>query len=300
MPTTSPTRSREDQADQARALQESIAAQVEALRASDQWHRYLDFVASFHSYSLNNLLLILGQCPDASHVAGYRAWQAKGRQVRKGERALRIFGRSTKTIIEPDGATGDDKARTIVRYPMLSVFDISQTDPIEGAPDVSTVAHPLTGDDHTNVLAAVTTVLHRLGWTVSRQRIGSRANGYATTDGTRRVVLDTDLSPAQAAKTSLHEAAHVVLDHTDQPEEYPAHRGVMETEAESVAYVLAGLLGLDSGPYSIGYIAGWSHGDIDVIKSTAANVLRAVHELATALTGLADPSLSAAGPFNET
>lgn len=290
MSTTSPTRSHEAHRDQAHALQESIAAQVHALRSSEQWRRYLDFVASFHSYSLNNLLLILGQCPDASRVAGYRAWQAKGRQVRRGERALRIFGRSTKTLTETDDASGEDKARTIVRYPLLSVFDISQTDLIEGACDASTVAHPLTGDDHSGILTAVTTALLGLGWTLSRERIGSSANGYATSDGTRRVVIDADLSPAQAAKTSLHEAAHVVLGHTDQPEEYQTHRGLMETEAESVAYVLAGLLGLDAGPFSIGYIAGWSHGDIDVIKSTAVNVLRAVHELAPALTGLTEQS----------
>jgi hypothetical protein len=70
----------------------------------------------------------------------------------------------------------------------------------------------------------------------------------------------------------------------------------METEAESVAYVLAGLLGLlglDASPYSVGYIAGWSRGDIEVIKSTAGNVLHAVHALAPALTGTDAPSQDA-------
>jgi hypothetical protein len=36
--------------------------------------------------------------------------------------------------------------------------------------------------------------------------------------------------------------------------EYQAHRGVCETEAESVAYVLANLLGLDVDASSISYI----------------------------------------------
>ena len=97
--------------------------------SSEQWRRYLDFVASFHSYSLNNLLLILGQCQDASRVAGYRAWQAKGRQVRKGERALRIFGRSTKTLTETDDASGEDKTpnhrqipATVRLRPVISSF----------------------------------------------------------------------------------------------------------------------------------------------------------------------------------
>ena len=68
----------------AEALHAQLAEQVEAPASSDAWQRFLTFATSFHTYSLNNVLLILAQCPDASHVAGFRQWQAKGRQVRKG------------------------------------------------------------------------------------------------------------------------------------------------------------------------------------------------------------------------
>ena len=61
------------------------------------------------------------------------------------------------------------------------------------------------------------------------------------------------------------------------------HRGRMEVEAESVAYVLSGLLGLDTSAYSVGYIAGWSDGDTDTITETATAVLATVHDLAEAL-----------------
>ena len=79
-------------------LQDSIAEQVDQLRHSEQWARFLKFAQSFHCYSLRNLLLILDQCPTATRVAGFRQWQAKGRQVRKGERAIRIFGYAQKKI----------------------------------------------------------------------------------------------------------------------------------------------------------------------------------------------------------
>ena len=115
---------------EAKALHDQLATQVEALAASGEWQRFLDYAASFHSYSLNNLLLIIAQCPHASQVAGFRAWQEKGRQVRKGEKALRIFGYSTKTIREEDADTGEQVERRIPRFPVLSVFDISQTDAI--------------------------------------------------------------------------------------------------------------------------------------------------------------------------
>lgn len=98
-----------------------------------------------------------------------------------------------------------------------------------------------------------------------------------------------------AAKTALHEVAHVTLGHTEQDyREYVAHRGLFETETESVAYVLAGLLGLDTADYSIGYIAGWADADVELIRSTATKVMAAVHTLAPALLGEPAAEASAA------
>lgn len=53
---------------------------------------------------------------------------------------------------------------------------------------------------------------------------------------------------------------------------------------ESVAYVVAGLAGFDTSAYSVGYIAGWSDGDTELIKNTAGRVLRAAHHIAAILT----------------
>ena len=69
------------------------------------------------------------------------------------------------------------------------------------------------------------------------------------------------------------------------PPSTTGHRGQCEVEAESVAHVVAGILGLDTSAYSVGYVAGWSNCDAETIKATAANVLRAAHALADALTG---------------
>ncbi|QOT24000.1 ArdC-like ssDNA-binding domain-containing protein [Paenarthrobacter sp. YJN-D] len=240
---------------------------------------------------INNLLLILAQKPEATHVAGYRTWQKLGRQVRKGERGIRIFGgRDVRETVE-DEQTGEEKEQRRVRFFPVSVFDMAQTDPIDPeADDPSTLAHRLRGDDPLGILAAVTDYLTGQGWTVEREAIPGETNGYTTTDGTRRVVVDADLSPAQAAKTALHEAAHVILHAEQDAAEYVQHRGVTETEAESVAYVVAGILGLDTSAYSIGYVAGWSNGEPETIKATAANVLRAAHTLADAITEPAEES----------
>ena len=82
------------------------------------------------------------------------------------------------------------------------------------------------------------------------------------------------------------------------PAEYVQHRGIKETEAESVAYVVAGILGLDTSAYSIGYVAGWSQCEAETIKATAARVLAAAHTLADALAHTPDPEaqLATAAP----
>ncbi|WP_454778720.1 ArdC family protein [Georgenia muralis] len=196
-------RTPEERKAQAEALHASIAAQVQALRGSDQWRQFLDFAQSFHAY-INNVLLILAQMPTASAVAGFRQWQAKGRQVRKGEKALKIFGYSTKKTTEEDPETGEEVERSHVRFPVLSVFDISQTDPVDGEEPCTTVAHRLTGTDDLGIAAAVTHHLTNQGWTVTRENLDGHTNGYTSNDG-RRVVVETDLAPAQAAKTLIHD-----------------------------------------------------------------------------------------------
>ncbi len=288
----------EERRERAAALQASIAEQVATLRESDQWRAFCDLTRDLHHYSLNNLMLIWSQRPDARAVAGFRQWQARGRQVRKGEKAIRIFGYATKKITDDDGdgdqgenldprltevdATGQ---RVRVYFPILSVFDVSQTDPVDPAgPDSAHLAQRLTGADPLDILGAVTDHLTAAGWTVTREQIPGETNGYTTLDGTRRVVIDADLQPAQAAKTALHEAAHAYLHAELAPGQHAEHRGTRETEAESVAYIVAGLLGLDTSSYTIGYVAGWSGADVDLIRSTAANVLRAAHHIAEAIT----------------
>ena len=277
------TKTAEERRAEAEELHATIAEQVEALRESETWARFLTFAQSFHRYSLGNLLLIFAQRPEATHVAGYRTWQKLNRQVRKGERGIRIFGgRDVRTTVENE--KGEEEEQRRVRFFPVSVFDMAQTDLIdEEAGDPSTIVRALDADDEAGIYDAVADYLTGKSWTVTREHIAGATQGFTDPDG-RRVVIEANLSPADAAATILHEAAHVILHADEDHAEYVEHRGIKETEAESVAYVVAGMLGLDTSAASVGYVAGWSKCDADTIKATAANVLRAAHTLAAALT----------------
>jgi len=275
-------RTLEERRAQAEELHSRLADQVASLADSEQWQRFLNFTASFHSYSLNNLLLIWAQRPDATRVAGFRQWEKLGRHVRKGEKSLKIFGYATRKATDVDEATGEETTKSRAYFPILSVFDISQTDLDEGRTDDGEILQLLTGADDAGIFSRTADYMRSLGWIVDLGDTGDR-NGYTTIDGSRRILVGAHLEPAQQAKTMLHEAAHALL-HADEPAaEYVEHRGVKETEAESVAYVMAAMLGLDTAAYSVGYVAGWAAADVALIRSTASNVLRSVETLSAAL-----------------
>lgn len=280
---------------EANALHATITVQVKKLRESDAWTAFCRMASALHRYSFNNLMLIVAANPTATRVAGYRTWQSLGRQVRKGEHGIRIFGGRETVTTEIDEETGEETERHGRRFFPVSVFDISQTDSIDpAAADADELVHHLTGGDPAGILGAVTDYLTDAGWAVTRAHLDGDTNGYTATDGTRRVVIAEDLADAQAAKTAIHETAHTLLHADESHAEYISHRGIKETEAESVAYITAGILGLDTSAYSIGYIAGWADADTDLIAQTATRVLATVRTITNAITTDRDEQNAAA------
>ena len=112
---------------------------------SDSYKNYLSTMSKFHNYSFNNTLLIAMQKPEASLVAGYKAWQKNfERHVNKGEKAIRILAPAPykikeerdkidpvtqKIMLDRDGNPQKEEVEiTIPAFCAVSVFDVSQTD----------------------------------------------------------------------------------------------------------------------------------------------------------------------------
>ena len=60
-------------------------------------------------------------------------------------------------------------------------------------------------------------------------------------------------------------------------------RDRIEVEAESVAYVVCDLLGVDAGSYSIPYVANWAGADVELVEATAQKVLTTARQIVTGL-----------------
>jgi antirestriction protein ArdC len=280
------------QAEHVAALQKQIAHEIEALVDAGAWQKMLAVASHFHDYSFGNQVLIAMQRPDATRVAGYRAWQKLGRQVRKGEQGIAILAPVTlspktnedqqrpRSPEESAPTTGDaqaakpseDKPRIIQRFKVAHVFDISQTegDPLPGVPE------RLIGDADQAVWDDLARLVEVKGYQLIRTDQGP--DGY-TSPTTHTVGVRADVDQAHAVMVLMHELAHIACGHAEEGFDYVAHRGTAEVEAQSVAFVVAAAKGLDTTAFTTDYVIGWAHGDMNLIRATAQKVTGVAHEV---------------------
>jgi antirestriction protein ArdC len=264
-------------------LHRQLLEEVGRLRSSEEWLRAMVAAARFHDYSLGNWLLLWCQAEQRgatlTRPAGYRTWQAMGRQVRRGERGYRILAPITRRITRDEDETQETE-RIVVGFRVVSAFDISQTDG-EPLPDVG--PRLLTGDGDARLLDAAIGMIEDQGFGFSLGRL--RGPNGQTRPGVRQVVLEETLEGAQLTKTTVHELAHVLL-HADTVG--LECRGRVEVEAEAVAYVVCAASGLDTSGYSVAYVAGWAQGTADpdrTLLATGESIVAAARRILAVLEG---------------
>lgn len=276
------------------ALHETITHAVGEITTGEDWARMLQTSAKFHRYSFNNQLLIAQQTQGlATLPASFTTWKQLGRFVKKGEKGIKILAPVTKTFYY-DKRTGNEitaaeakkrppstvtKATKLVNVKIAHVFDISQTD---GEP-VQTVPRPqlLDGQAPEGLIDSLTSIIANAGFRleyVPPQALRG-ANGVTRFDD-KLVQIRNDVTDAQTAKTLIHETAHMKMHGAIADRSTVAfHRGKAEIEAESTAFLVASAHGLDTSEYTFPYVAGWSGGDLELVKSTAENVVKHSQEI---------------------
>lgn len=246
---------------------DTLISQLESGK-SDQLLTYLSTMSRFHSYSFGNIMLIMGQRPDATRVAGFRTWKSLGRSVMKGQKGIVIIA----PMIFKNDKPGDDEEK-IVRYRAVHVFDVSQTE-----------GHPLPepdriggdpGDALTRLEQAITSSGIKLQTVDSLGGADGQSHG-----GTIKIIHD--LSQAERFSVLAHEWAHELLHKVDK-EDRPA-KVVRETEAESVAFVVSHAFGLETGTASSDYIQLYDGNkdiltaSLDRIQKTACTIIDAIND----------------------
>jgi antirestriction protein ArdC len=293
------------------ALQEHLATAVEALVTGEDWLEAMAFAAKFRKHSFLNTLLIHAQHghaystgavsePRPSYVAGFRQWEALGRQVQKGQHGYMIQAPvmvryATSNPTDPAtwrrlGHREQPKPGEQVRSRMVGVkpayvWDVCQT----SGDTVPTLARArlLEGEAPAGLWDGLAGLIEAEGYTLNLVDDASAIGGAnGRTDYTAKTVsVRTDMDAAARVKTLAHELAHVKM-HTPDEETTDSHRGVQEVEAESVAMMVGAAYDLTTDGYTVPYVSSWA---TTVPDKTPAEVIRATGEkVRTVALGILD------------
>ena len=210
-------------------LTDKLEQGLQDLFNSDSYRNYLSTMSKFHNYSFNNTLLIAMQKPDATLVAGYKAWQKNfERHVNKGEKAIRILAPTPykikeerdkidpvtqELLLDKDGNPQKEEVEiTIPAFRAVSVFDVAQTD---GKPIPELAAKELLSDvegyqDMIRAVEAISPV------PIELEEIAGDSKGYYDREAKRIAELQgqTQSETLEAIYTKFN---------IDHPSDYKAH-----------------------------------------------------------------------------
>lgn len=278
-------RKNEDKEQWKQELLQKAETQLEEMSDSESFKKYLNTLAKFPNYSVNNVLLIQAQNSQATLVSGYKDWQKKfNRHVNKGAKALYITAPIIKPLNEEEKKkynTTEDKA--IVAYRYVPVFDIANT---TGEPVLT--AHDFITNEYTTEQTEIfcTSKLNKVaehiekeyGISISFKPLDKDIGGYYRPKD-HTIALNSLNSKTEQLKTLFHEFAHSQLHNTKALKELdePLTRAHKEAQAESVAYLSMQTMGIDTSGYSVGYISTWAQ-DKDLMKQSLQEIKKVFNQ----------------------
>jgi len=277
--TTNPTTAHLAKIDQ---WMQRLADETDQAAHGAELTRYLTTLSRFYTYSAHNCALIAMQRPDATRVAGYRAWQALGRHVVKGAKGIAIL---CPAPIKGKTDAGDD-AVIALRFRTGYVFDLGDTD---GEDLPALTIHAVEGDRYDALLRQLVAVAERGGLSVAfKDRLVWDANGVSYGDG--RIELKEGNPAGNLCKTLVHEIAHERMHRAEERRTFTTQQ--VECQAEATAYCVCAALAIPT-PNTPTYLALYK-----VSRATLATNLDAIRAGVAAIMGeiapLIEPASAAA------
>jgi antirestriction protein ArdC len=242
---------------------------------------YLGAMARFHSYSFGNIMLIARQKPDATKVAGFRAWNSLGRFVKRGEKGIFILAPMIGKKRKEEETTADDDRKSngeprLYGFRAVYVFDVLQTEG-KDLPQLDEV----TGNPAEELPRLIEFVQAQgIKLEYAEKIAPARGLSYGGL-----IQLLPNMTPAEEFSTLVHELAHEMIHKTERRS--LISKTVKETEAESVAFVVGKAIGLETGSASADYIQLY-RGDAKLLQES----LEVVQRTATVILGAITPEVA--------
>src|SRR3954452_5590922 len=184
------------------------------LLTSEGWQRWIRVRATngLARYSLRNQWILASECErrgiTPTYVAGFRAFLALNRCVRKGETAIRILAPVT---VKQRDAAGEETGEKRVFFRSVAVFDVSMTEPLPETEPVPLAppTQPIDGDSHADLLAPLRALADELGYAVEIRELSDEGPG-GWCDAKRREIVVASGPANREVRTLVHELAHAL------------------------------------------------------------------------------------------
>lgn len=252
---------------------ERLEKATRELLTSEGWRRWIEVRAQngLSRYSLGNQLLIAQEAGRRGiaprYVAGFRWWADHDYMVRRGEKAIWILAPIRRRV---EGADSGEDRIAVVGFRAVPVFERSQVDAGPAAvPLEPPAASPIDGESHIAHLATVEGLLAGIGCSVRYEAIERQGVEGFYRPKTGEVVVDSQRSGNARLRTLLHEAGHAVLDRELLGDDDRLAYATEEVVVETIGYLAASAIGLDTEGESVRYVASWSRGDAAEITRLA-------------------------------
>ena len=241
---------------------------------SDSLKRYMKLMATFHSYSYFNTLLIMQQMPEATRVAGFTKWKSYNCHVKKGESGILVLAPRTSKYIEEEGKkvylhsgiefTGNQEdIQTHLSFFPVYVFDVSQ---VEGDIPEDMIFFKNLGNDFKKMYIKLHDIIGATGVQIVERDI--RAQGTSLPG---KILINKTLDYNNKLITLIHEYAHEILHQNKDIAKESFSRKEEECQAESVSYVVAAYLGFEN-TFSKDYVMMWGATKENFMK--AASIIK--------------------------
>lgn len=235
-----------------KSLTSNLTAGVKDLLNVESLKSYLDSVDKFHTYSPNNVQLIMKQDPDAVQVASQNKWEKLGYGINPDAKEILVYAPDKNPVLDGQGQPILDekgKPKTTVDFYLKPVYDVSQTSAgtetlqsdiqIERKEDFSNVYHALVGSSKAS--------------TVGIGSIAGNDNGhYNPTDNS--ITVRQGLGQELTLKTIIQQSAQLALQGNPNEKQGVKDPLLKNFEVESVAYIVSNHVGMDTTNYSFDYL----------------------------------------------
>lgn len=239
----------------------------------DEIDQYLSGFEGFYQYSLLNQCIAAYEYyattgRQAEMFATYKRWQEHDRFVKKGERGVHMI-RPVRYTIEVEDEYGNVTEEEKLTFKPFCVFDIQSTD-----------GKPLQRDD---LIKGKSLMSYEEIKAIVEKEFKVISSPLEIEKGATNgewIRVSAKSNENYKISTILHEVAHNKLGHFDRDIE--KHRA--ELEAESCAYIVTSLLGLDNNKSRL-YIANWNPTDAqEAVKERATLILKTAEDIYKTIT----------------